>query len=286
MVSLSSCTGESGEKNTSMEFYKPDSIRQVLALENSELQVRIALNYGVFQDFIISGNGSTATVMVSGVLPNEENFIHIRWSEILEGYPVELSVQTQRFIEQGGTLIDASHDHTQFDYDGDGASNLAERMAGTCVWSDTETCSSPGQPTGNLLLNGDFSDGTQEWWPSSLSGQNGELCFAIPRPTVTSLQMGYSRRFRIEERSRYKISFDVRAQTNSSINVLLLLPESNGATLFEESVEVGNVYETNTIYFTNSNNGWDDVAFAFTVDTESENNYCLDNISIERDGSS
>jgi len=64
------------------------------------------------------------------------------------------------------------------------------------------------------------------------------------------------------------------------------LPNSNGATLFAETVEVNSGYETNTIYFDNSNNAWDDVAFSVVTGDQLENYYCLDNVRIEKESSS
>lgn len=285
LVSLFSCTGEDSEKSTRIEFNQPDSIRQTMSLDNSELVARISVNFESFQEFTIRPGGSTVTVTVSGVIPNEENSLVIWWSEILEGYPVELSVQSQRFMADGSTIIDQRHDHAQYDYDGDGMSNLDERLSGTCVWSDTESCNTPGQPTGNVLLNGDFSSGNDYWWPNNISTQNGELCVATPTPTSSVLQLGYDRRFRIEGRSRYKITFDAKSQANSTVTVLLLLPNSNGATLFEETVEVNAAYGRNTVFFNNSNNAWDEVAIAFVLGDRTENNYCVDNISIVNDTS-
>lgn len=225
-----------------------------------------------------------ATVGVSGVQPDQENSLQIKWFEILDGFALEISEQTQQFMADGSTLIDASHNHTQFDFDNDGVSNLDERLSGSCVWSaGTDPCKRSNPATGNLFLNGDFSNGQNYWWPTNLLGQEGEICVATPTPTPKFRQLGYSERIRIEENATYRISFDMKAQTNSEVIVELTLPEFNAQSLFSETVAVSSAYRPNTMVFNNSDRDWDSVAFHFTLGDGSENLYCADNISIVKE---
>lgn len=131
---LSSCGGEQAPV-TNIELSEHQTIRQIRALDGNPLELTVSVNTGPDQNFTFSNEGSMS-LDITGVRLNEQNDIQLVWVEILNGFDVEISTQQQQFFADGDTNIDAPHQHTQFDYDGDGISNFDERVAGTCVWSD------------------------------------------------------------------------------------------------------------------------------------------------------
>jgi len=134
------CTSSNDSQHTNIILGKPLAERQTLAFENSTLRVEIRVNSGPVQSFTIFPGQNTLTASVSGVIENASNNISIKWTELLNGFDVEISDQTQTFIADGSTQISAPHITDQYDYDNDGATNSEERSAGTCVWSANEIC--------------------------------------------------------------------------------------------------------------------------------------------------
>jgi len=287
---MMSCISESDNESISLEFQRPNSDRQILALyDDSELRVDIRVNYASQpQTFYFGTNVSQRPVVVDGVLPGERNFIHLNWSEIIHGHYVELSEQKQHFVADGYTLISATHVHTQYDYDGDGTSNFDERSAGTCVWSSTESCVNQGQldiPTDNALLNGDFSSGDNYWFSRWDEPQvSGEYCANSPvrAEFYWEAYLGYSQRIFIDANTRYTIVFDVRGQSDSEATVSMRVTDPS-FTFFTESFDVTTTYQTKSISFENADDSYSDAHFGFNFGNGIDNRYCFDNIKLIRE---
>jgi len=136
--SLISCMSESNNESTFIDLFNPASDRQILAQDDAQMRVDISINANNAQTFFFGANSPSLTANVTGVRVGESNFIKLKWFEIIHGYEVEISEQSQHFIADGNTQISSTHTHTQFDYDKDGMSNFDERSIGDCVWSATK----------------------------------------------------------------------------------------------------------------------------------------------------
>ena len=140
-----SCTSSDDAPRTNIVLGKPLAERQILAFENSTLRADISVNGGPLQSFTVFPGQSSLDVDITGVVLNANNNITVKWTELLNGFDVEISDQSQSFFADGNTVINAAHQTDQYDYDSDGASNSEERSAGTCVWSANESCLTTGQ---------------------------------------------------------------------------------------------------------------------------------------------
>ena len=200
---LTSCGGGQ-DPLTTIKLAGHSSIRQISAIDGNPLRVGVSVNAGQEQVFTVISSDS-ASLDITGVNINAQNLIEITWYEILNGYDVEISTQQQQFVADGSTNIDASHQHTQFDYDGDGVSNYDERIAGTCVWllepdcaldvpatvieesavesafSNNSINNFPEQNGVNVIFNSDMSRGLDGWFMQELeqlTTSNAEICFS------------------------------------------------------------------------------------------------------------
>lgn len=285
-IGLYSCNGQSEPEYSQIELYRPDSMREILALNDTEFQVDISVNYGDFQTFTIDSNLSQASVNVSGVLRDEENVIGVIWSEIIGGFRIELSRQVQLFNASGSTTISAPHIFSEFDYDNDGRTNFAERLGESCVWSASENCTSTGRsetPTGNFILNGDASSGNDYWWTNNVLEEAGRHCVTTPAlaPEIPRSALGYTPKFPVKANSTYTLQFEVSAQNNSTAKVTYSLPDFFD--IFEESFDVSNDSQTKRIVFTNTSDDWKDVQLSFRFGDESGNRFCFDNIRVVKE---
>jgi len=281
---------ESNNKSASLELQRPNFDRQLLALyDDTELRVDIRVNYAPQpQTFYFENAAPLQPVFVDGVVPNEQNFIQLNWSEIIHGRRVELSEQKQHFIADGYTLITATHVHTQYDYDRDGTSNFDERSAGTCVWSSNEACVNQGQldiPTDNALLNGDFSNEDNYWFSRWDEPQvNGEYCANSPvrAEFYWEAYLVHSRKLFIDGDTSYRIVFDVRAQSDSQATVSMRVTEPS-FTFFTETFDITTTKQTKSITFRNSDDSYSDAIFGFNFGNGIDNQYCFDNIKLIRE---
>jgi len=289
---LISCASENSNERTVIDLISPESSRQIIAVNDIEWRVLIQINSGNSQYFTFANSALPLSVNAAGVLRGEENNISIKWFEILHKHTVEISEQSQAFFADGSTVIDAPQRHTQFDYDGDGESNLVERSAGTCVWSSTESCVNPGQtdiPTDNVLLNGDFSDGTRYWYSelTEIADTSGEYCVISP---VTAEDRFDARidylplPFFIDANSTYEIVFDVRAQTSSEVYIQMTARILDTfKPLVDTSVAVSTTYDTKSIRYESVEEAYSEVSIGFNFGDGTENIYCFDNIKLIRE---
>jgi len=289
-----SCVSENSNDTTLIELHSPNFNRQIMALDNTEWRALIQVNSGPAQIFLFKNSASPLSASVAGVRRDEDNTILIKWFEILHGHTVEISVQSQAFFADGTTIIDTPHLYSQFDYDGDGTSNLVERYDGTCVWSSTEWCVDQGQtdiPTDNALLNGDFSDGIRYWYSDlpALSETSGEYCVNSP---VTALSRWDARidysplSVFIDAKSSYNLVFDVRAQTSSELFVQVTAKILNNyKTLVDKPVQVSTTYDRKSIRYDSAEDAYSEVSIGFTFGNGTDNTYCFDNIKLIREAS-
>jgi len=292
-----SCTGENSNEGTLIELSSPEFNRQIIPLGSNEWRALIQVNSGPGQTFFFSGSTSPVAAVIDGVKRGQQNKILIKWFEILHGHTVEISVQDQDFFADGTTIISEPHTHNQFDYDGDGISNLDERSAGTCVWSAIESCINQGQidiPTDNALLNGDFSNGIDYWVskpPLTAAVTSGEFCVVSPATAVRrwDARMDYSPlTVFMDANSSYDLVFDVRAQTNSKVFVQITektLDNFESLVDGDTSVAVSTSYETKSIRYESGVNAHNEVLIGFTFGNGTDNTYCFDNIKLIREAS-
>ncbi len=301
-----SCVGENSNNSTLIELHSPTSNRQIIPFNDIQWRAQIHVNNVPPQDFFFSNTTSPVPVNITGVRRGEENGIFIRWFEILHGHTVEMSEQSQGFFADGTTTINESHDYTQFDYDGDGTANLVERFDGTCVWSATEVCVGQGQtdiPTDNALLNGDFSElnadfsdgfrnGIRYWVsnPPVVDETSGEYCVTAPAMATDEFEarIDYSpRTVFFDENSTYDIVFDVRAQTDSEVLVLVTekILDDFESLIDNALVPVSTTYETKSIRYESGQDAHNEVliGFAFGNRTDTDNTYCFDNVKLIRE---
>jgi len=107
--------------------------RQVTALNENTIRVDIRVNNGVLQQFFIVPNQTQISAGLTGVRLNQNNSLQLTWLELLNGFDVELAQQNHSFVADGNTVVDSPFISNQYDYDGDGLSNLQERRGNTCV---------------------------------------------------------------------------------------------------------------------------------------------------------
>lgn len=292
MISCVSENSSNSNNSTAIKLSSPASSRQIMAPHDALWRALIQVNSGPAQFFDFTDSTSPESVTIDGVRRNEDNDISIKWFELLHGHTVEMAEQSQAFFADGTTVIDAPHLYTQFDYDGDGAANLAERSAGTCVWSAIESCVNPGQtdiPTDNALLNGDFSDGIRYWYSDlpALADTSGEYCVIAPATAIER----WDARIKylpiplfIDSNTSYNIVFDVRARTNSKVFVQLSARVFDDfISLEDNSVDVSTTYETKTIRYVSAEDAYSEVSIDFTFGNGTENTYCFDNIKLIRE---
>ena len=293
-VLLSSCGGS--ESDTTEVQLSPDAIRQISVIDGNPLKLDISVNSGPRQEVILSSVESVS-IDITGVNVDQQNSIEIVWSEILNGFDVEISQQNQNFLADGNTNINAPHQHTLYDYDGDGASNFDERLAGTCVWSDDPECTFdvppnetvdtvtvntfPEQPGINVLQNSQFDQGRAGWSSNAagISTFGAEYCLSSSLITVLPENvalMSAQGLFLLEPGVRYTFSADVRADIPASPVMRVEEGSPSFATVHQTSVEVGTEYRTVSTSFIAQDDHTVNVMFWFGDGRP--NRFCVDNV--------
>ncbi len=286
---LLSCSANDGQSR--IELPQPDSIRQALVYNSSNLQVRISINGGADQTFNLDGSAASSVVSVSGIQPGEENQISIIWVELVDGQEIEISMQQQSFFADNNTIIDAPHSYSAFDYDGDSISNFNERLDGSCVWQD-EVCSNGFQTetpsinnSENLLLNGDFSMGNDFSW--YYSGDNpqfsqGEFCITSPVSAVNyeNSYIGHTALVSVEGGRRYVFSFKVKATASAPAHVIILTKmDDEFGQVLDIRRTVSTSYQTIAVSYSpvidRSN-----LIFAVNIGANSDVRFCFDDMSL------
>ena len=300
-IGLLACDSSSNSESSSVVL--DINTREILSVNANTLQVDIRVNGGQSQTFSVDPSQNEPSVTVFGVRVGESNNIEIRWSELLNGYQVELSLQSQTFFADSNNAIDAPHSSSQFDYDEDGVSNLDERHAGTCVWSANELCLETGQTdspsaiqaqifddnpspldlnNATVVVDSDFSSGLGLWEalvetrPTTL---NGEFCatFSPMDIEVWLFLASYNPVLDIAPAS-YAIQFDVRASRNAAVEVGLYHPPTSTA-VFDSRFEVTEGWETNTVSFVHEGDALSGVTLGLNALTSNiETTFCFDNI--------
>lgn len=287
---MSACTND--ESSSVIELNSPVSTRMgTVVFDDWQYRVDITVNAGATQSFVIDPTETNLSVLISGVRANEENSIDILWHAILDGFDVEVSQQSQIFFADGGAIIDAPHNSEQFDFDGDGVSNLFELVTQTCIWSDSAICIHPDSiisETNNLIPNGDFSNGTDYWWSTTSRAvvSDGEICLNSVVATdqlinIFSTQLGHVS-FALEANSSYTFSFDARAQEAATVSFGFSLPSIDNGVVFESDIEVFSTYNRYNFSFNTADDNFDPSALTFNLGTATENLYCFDNVVLER----
>lgn len=284
LIGLNACNSEG---DTSVTMLLPEPLRQIAAVDTSEMFIRVYVNGGAAQQFNAATGGGNVVVGVSGIQPDEVNTIVVQWHERVGGREVILSEQTQEFFADGNTIIDAQHNYA-FDDDGDGRNNWIERTDGTCVWSSEEQCI--GLETGNLVENGDFTNLRDGWFHSGGSEASyleGEYCLSTSESDMFFYEgsIGYSDLLELPD-IKYILTFDIKAEQNSTIQVSLARIDEVGAytSLAEREVSVSTSYTTKreSIELTRA---WDNVRLGFGFGNSQANRHCLDNVRLEIDRS-
>ncbi len=277
---LFSCAGEPDPSTIALNF--SDTIRQIQTVDNAELHVDIRVNDSATQTFSMRTNELQVPIFIAGVKREQENSIEIRWYEYFEGTRLDLSVQREVFIADGNTVINTPHDFLGFDFDSDGISNFDERIAGSCVWATTGPCENPD----NLLMNGQFNQGSEYWWTIFVEhsiNNAGEFCSESPATATNILdaQFGYIPTLSIAGNSAYTIRFDVRSRVKSEITVILVdsMSGDNPVWVFEQRVSVSENYEPQTLVFDNNVDELRNLDLVVLVGNGMENTYCVDNFS-------
>ncbi len=293
-ILLSSCGGSEG--NTTEVQLSPDSIRQISVLDGNPLTLGISVNSGPRQNFTLRSVESVS-IDITGVNIDEQNSIVIVWSEILNGFDVEISQQNQSFLADGNTSIDAPHQHTQFDYDGDGVSNFDERIAGTCVWSDDPDCildvppsepidtvtvnTFPEEPGINVLQNARFNQGRAGWTSNAfdLSTFGAEYCLSSRDSSVlpeNASLMTAQGLFQLEPGVRYTYSADIKADVPHTPIMRVEEGPPSFAAVHQTTVEIGTEYRTVSTSFIAQFNHTVNLTMWFGGG--GANRFCVDNV--------
>ena len=293
-ILLSSCSAS--ESDTTEVQLSPESIRQISVIDGNPLTLAISVNSGPRQNFTLRTVDSVS-IDITGVNVDEQNSIEIIWSEVLNGFDVEISQQNQSFLADGNTNIDAPHQHTQYDYDSDGVSNFDERIAGTCVWSDDPDCifdvpqtepvdtvsinTFPAQPGINVVQNSKFNQGRAGWTSNAfdLSADGGEYCLSSldssVNPENASLTTAQGL-FQLEPGVRYSFSADIRADIPHTIVLRAEEGPPSFAGVHQQSVEIGTEYRTVSTSFVPQLRRPAHITFWFGG--SGANRFCVDNV--------
>lgn len=289
-LSLIACTNE--PNSSVLELTSPTSNRTGLVDAGDwEYQVDITVNSGPIQTFYFDPTESSMSVVIVGIRPNEENSIEILWKAVIDGLSVNLSRQSQVFIADGNTVIDAQHNPNDYDYDGDGASNLFELAAGTCLWSAEEPCIHPNlidTDSSNLLTNGDFSNGTDGWWSTQSLGVvvDGEFCMSVLPSQVNRIDwhLGQLPKFDLSSNTSYSLSFYARSQVLGTMNasVLRTLPDYSIENVYVTNVEVFSTFNFYRYQFNTTDGNYDNTSLVFNFDASMDNYICFDDVVLEK----
>ena len=293
VIVLSSC---GGNETTALKISPHSAIRQIHAVDGNPLKLGISVNSGRRQNIVLT-SGDSVSIDITGVKTSETNEIDIVWSEILNGFDVEISQQNQQFFADGNTNIDAPHQHTQFDYDADGVSNFDERIADTCVWSNDPDCSFdvppsepidtvtvntfPEEPGINVLQNSQFNQGRAGWTSNAfdLSTFGAEYCLSSRDSSVlpeNASLMTAQGLFLLEPGVRYTFSADVRADIPASPVMRVEEGPPSFATVHQTSVDIGTEYRTVSTSFVAQDDHTVNVMLWFGDGRP--NRFCVDNV--------
>jgi len=284
---LISCSGDNA--STNIELFNPDSLRFILSIDDSDLEVEIEINDSPAQRFRVNPNQPQVQLAITGVIRDQENRITITWSEVIDGTLLNLSEQQDAFVADGNTVIDAAHNFERFDYDNDGVSNYDERLAGTCVWVPVGTCINPGS---NRAPNETFDGDNTLWWTTRVESQAanpGEYCVSTPASDDVILtstgthttQLGYIPKFEVDANDSYLISFDARAQRAGGVRVEMNIFDNGVFTIvYEARVELSLDYQRFSLRHDNGSRDWENVNFFLSFGENVDNQYCFDNISV------
>ena len=300
---LSSCGGDQTPVSN-VQITEPQTLRQLRAIGGNPLKLSVSVNSGSEQFFTFNNDGSLS-LDITGVRPNELNDIQLVWYETLNGFDIEISAQEQEFLADGNTNIDAPHQHTQYDYDGDGVSNYDERIAGTCVWFTEDDCvldapnrdsvSGPGfdnntivrfpeQSGINILFNSDFSQGLDGWHTHSLEQivvSNGEICFSTKPESGSPEHAGLGSlqgQFLLKEGVRYTLAADMRADTSATPRLVLHGPEPNFIHVLDTAVAIDTTYRTVSASFIAESD--QAVLVGLALGDGTSKRYCVDNMKL------
>jgi len=277
---LLSCDGGNDKNHYSpLEIQLPETIRQIMALNDNEMVLEISVNARPDQFFRFSSGTSSFVAAVEGIAVGQPNSVSLTWIEVYNGFEIEISTQDQTFFAEGDTLINAPHVHTQYDYDNDSMSNYDERQAGTCVWSASENCARD-VPSDNAVLNGDFSHPNEYWWSTVANNESssGDYCMST-NPDMVNLenaQLGYEPQIFLDAGSDYTIIADIKAQRPSSLAIRLVAPPPVFISLHSEIVQISTDYQRVSARFSNTSNRPAYLVFQFGDGTT--NLFCFDNI--------
>jgi len=284
-ASLSGCIGTGDEATISLP--QPESIRQVAAINASDVFVLINVNNDPVQRFDANPNDNSI-VSVTGIVRNEENTITVGWYETVDGRRIQLSEQSQTFLADGNsTEINTPHSYA-FDFDRDGINNWDERIGESCVWFDTQQCPSDD---GNLLLNGDFTNLREHWFHAythTPDFYNGEYCVSsYATDSENPLGgFGYSEALDLME-GQYTLTFDIRAENNSEATAQISISRNEGGnrtSVNRAFVPVSTDYVTNSVDFVFQRD-WDLISLGIGVGRDGlANRYCIDNLIFVRTG--
>ena len=275
---LLSCSG--GEQNSArIELTQPDAFRQALVYDPGNLRVVVSVNNGPPQTFDI-GDSSAPVIEISGVRPGLMNDITITWIEVVDDRNVLLSEQSQSFLADGNTIIDARHDYSLFNDDGDEFSNFDERLFGTCVWSPLRSCDTSDV---ELLTDGDFSLGGTEWTTNGEDADTlaGEYCATAPAESNTWIAYGIP--IQLQAGLQYELSFDIKSNLESFARVALLDFGAGGAAdpgvvSVGQELPVFTVYQRRSVSFPAGVDSMRTVAITFPNDRTAR--FCIDNVSL------
>ena len=282
LVTLSSCSGE--DEKASIELFRPDALRQTLAYNPRNLFVEISVNNGTTQSFNVDASSSVPVVQISGVQPNQNNNISIKWIELVDFRKVMLSEQWQVFFADGNTIINAPHVFTIFDNDRDGISNYEERVAGTCVWDRNDVCNTPPPDniSENKLVNGDFSEEVSQWFSGGLDPYTlaGEYCFThIAGREYWNSYIVHEPDVELMENVEYVMSFDIKADVETFARVGINVDDISLRSIMFREVFVSTNYDRKHVWYT-PDGYWADVVFGFGFSEERYVRYCIDNVSL------
>ncbi len=301
---FSACESSNYNDTPAASLSLPD--RQILALNDKRLLVEFNINNGLPQKYFLEPDQTTIDVSVGGVRDNQNNTIDILWSAIYNDMGVEISTQNQEFFARGNIVIDAPHVTDFFDYDKDGISNYAELLDGTCVWYTGNQCyldgvidkpTSPALSQGlipdysfdynnadDLIVNGDFSRGTEGWGADYawLQSVGTHLCstldagtFPVQYPVLASGSIGL-------EPGEHMIEFDVKStRDNAALNVQLYSFARQQVVLYEFVQPLSLDWGKRRIKYTYS--GEQDnfsLQFSAVINNSQTTTYCFDNVSV------
>lgn len=160
---------------------------------------------------------------------------------------------------------------------------LEELITMTNTPSPTSPMSTP-LPGPNLIPNGNFSNGTGNWYQVGIAGitSNGEYCGVVSNAGSNpwDVILGSTARFAIENGHTYRLSFQAHALADTSMRVLVSMDHTPWAVYFVSNPSLTGAVQVFSYTFTMTQASDTSSTFAIQIGTQAPTTYCFSDIQL------